>query len=62
MVGKIRIKWIKSAIGSVYTHKRTIKALGFTRLNQEMVKDASPQVLGMVYSVRHLLDCEEVKS
>lgn len=62
MVGKIRVKWVKSAIGFPKKQKRTIKALGLRRLNHEIVKEATPQVLGMINRVRHLVQCEEEKS
>ncbi len=57
---RIRIKWVKSANGAKEPHKRTIKALGLTRLQSHVIKDASPQVLGMARSVRHLVEVTEV--
>ena len=62
MVKKIRITWVKSSIGSISRHRRTIKALGLRRLHHEVVKEASPQVVGMAQSVIHLLKVEEVES
>lgn len=56
----IRIKWVKSANGSKEPHKRTIKALGFRRLQSEVVHKASPQILGMINSVRHLVKVMEI--
>lgn len=58
---KIRVRWVKSAIGAPKDHKDTIRALGFTKLN--MVKEFvdSPQVRGMIAKVRHLVSVEEVK-
>ena len=57
---KIHVKWVKSAIGAKPQHKKTIKALGFRRLQGEVTKVATPQVLGMVNSVRHLVQVTEV--
>ncbi|MCX7017250.1 MAG: 50S ribosomal protein L30 [Candidatus Sumerlaeota bacterium] len=57
---KIRIKWVKSDINALWKHKRTLKALGLRRLNDVVEKAASPQVRGMAYSVRHLIEIEEV--
>ena len=59
---KIAIKWVKSTARSKAVHKRTIKALGFTRLQSRVVKEATPQILGMVYHVRHLVEVTEVSS
>ena len=54
-MAKIKIKYVKSAIDRPERQKRTIKALGFTKLNQTLEKEATPQVLGMIAKVRHML-------
>ena len=59
-VKKIKVKWVKSTNGSKIAHKRTIKALGFHRLQSEVLKEATPTVLGMINSVRHLVKVMEV--
>ena len=59
-MGKIHIKWIKSMNGMKIEQKRTIKALGFTKLQSEVIKEATPQILGMVKHVRHLVKVTEV--
>jgi large subunit ribosomal protein L30 len=58
---KLRIKQVKSRIGRTLRQKRTLDALGLTKLNQEREVEASPQVLGMIHKVKHLLIVEEVK-
>ena len=55
----IRIKQVKSAINKPLDQKRTVRALGFTKLNQVLEKEATPQILGMIRKVSHLV--EEVK-
>lgn len=55
----IKIKQTKSAINKPIDQKRTIQALGFRKLNQVVEKEATPQVLGMIKKVAHLV--EEVK-
>lgn len=57
---KIKLTWVKSTIGRDERQKRTIRALGLSRLNQSVVHEASPQILGMVKKVSHLLTVEEV--
>jgi large subunit ribosomal protein L30 len=59
-VKKIKLTWVKSTIGRDERQKRTIRALGLSRLNQSVVHEASPQILGMVKKVSHLLTVEEV--
>jgi large subunit ribosomal protein L30 len=58
---KLKIKQVKSRIGRPVRQKRTLDALGLKRLNQEREVVASPQVLGMIDKVKHLLVIEEVK-
>ena len=52
----IRIKQVKSTIKKPLRQKRTIKALGFKKLNQVIEKEATPQILGMVRKVSHLVN------
>jgi large subunit ribosomal protein L30 len=58
-VAKIRIKWIKSDIGYAGDQKRTMKALGFHRLNEVVEKEDTPVIRGMIAKVNHMLEIEE---
>jgi len=58
---KINITWVKSGIGYSRDQRRTLKALGFHRLNQSVTHDDSSSIRGMVNKVRHLVKVE-VKS
>ena len=51
----IKIKQVRSAINRPARQKATIKALGFKKLNQTLEKEATPQIMGMVKKVQHLL-------
>jgi large subunit ribosomal protein L30 len=51
----IKIKQVKSAIKRPADQKATIKALGFRKLNQVVEHEATPQILGMVKKVQHML-------
>jgi len=59
-MGKIKLTQVRSIIDRPKRQKDTMKALGLRKMNQTVVKDASPQVLGMVNKVKHLLKVEEV--
>lgn len=59
-IKEIKITQIKSAIGSPKKQKLTVQALGIHKMNQTVVKKATPQVLGMVNKVRHLVKIEDV--
>ena len=54
-MGKITITQVKRIIGRPEDQKRTIRALGFTKMNQVKELEGTPQVLGMVKKVAHLL-------
>ena len=60
-MAKIRVTQVKSKIGRPERQKRTMLALGLKKMNQKVEHEATPQVLGMVKKVAHLLKVEEVK-
>jgi large subunit ribosomal protein L30 len=62
MSRKIRVTYVRSAIGYNVRQKRTIKALGLRRLGDVVSHDDSPAVRGMVNKVSHLVQVEEVVS
>ncbi|MDF2438153.1 MAG: ribosomal protein [Bacteroidota bacterium] len=51
----IKIKQIKSGIDRPERQKRTLRALGFTKMNQTIEKEENPQILGMIHKVAHLV-------
>ena len=55
----IKIKQVRSVIKRPQVQKDTIKALGFRRVNQVIEKEATPQILGMVKKVQHLIEVVE---
>ncbi len=59
-MSKIRITQIKSKIGSTQRQKRTLEALGIKKLHNPVEHEATPQILGMVAKVRHLVKVEEI--
>jgi large subunit ribosomal protein L30 len=61
MSGTIRITQVVSQIDCLEAQKRTIRALGLGRPNYSVVKRDTPQIRGMVRTVRHLVKVEEVK-
>lgn len=58
---KIKITQIKSAIDTPERQKLTIQALGIKKLNASVEVEATPQILGMVNKVSHLVKVEEVQ-
>jgi large subunit ribosomal protein L30 len=61
MARKLRIRQIRSASGMEVSQKRTVEALGIRRLHQEVVHVDTPQIRGMIFKIRHLLEVEESK-
>ena len=58
-MGKIKLTQVRSIIDRPKRQKDTMKALGLRKMNQSVVKEASPQILGMVNKVKHLLVVED---
>jgi large subunit ribosomal protein L30 len=56
---KLRITYIRSAIGYSKIHKATIRALGFSRLHQIVEHVDNPVLRGMLSKVNHLVQIEE---
>ena len=60
-MGKLRVTYVKSAIGYNQKQKSTVKALGLRKLNQTVEHDDTPTIRGMINKVSHLVAVEEVK-
>jgi large subunit ribosomal protein L30 len=60
MPDKLRITYVKSAIGYALRQKRTIEALGLRRLGDVVEQDDTAAIRGMVDKVQHLVQVEEV--
>ena len=57
---KLRITYVKSAIGYSERHKATIRTLGLRKLNQSVIREDTPDVRGKLILVDHLVKIEEV--
>lgn len=60
-MAKIKITQIRSTIKRPQNQKDTIISLGLGKINRTVEKEATPQILGMVRTVAHLVRVEEVK-
>jgi large subunit ribosomal protein L30 len=56
---KIKIKQVKSRIGRPKDQKRTLDALGLRKINATVTHEATPQILGMVHKIKHLITVVE---
>jgi large subunit ribosomal protein L30 len=59
-MAKIRITQIKSKNGKPERQKRTLEALGIRKLNHSVEHEATPQIIGMVEKIRHLVKVESI--
>ena len=57
---KVKITQVKSVIDRSERQKKTMVALGLRKMNASVEKDATPQVLGMIDKVNHLVKVEEL--
>ena len=60
-MAKIKVTWERSSINQKEDQKRTIRALGIHRMHQVVEHNDTPQIRGMIYKVRHLVEVEEVQ-
>ena len=57
---KVKTTQVRSGIGHPERQKRTLEALGLKRIRHTVEHDATPQIMGMIEKVRHLVKFEEV--
>lgn len=58
-MAKLCVTWVKSGIGYAEVQKKTLRALGFHRLNESITHDDTRSIRGMINKVRHLVKVEE---
>ena len=58
-MSKIRITQVRSSIGQTEKHRGTLRALGLGRIGRTVEQTESPQLVGMLRKVRHLVRIEE---
>ena len=56
----LKVTLIKSPIASLPKHKATVKALGFRKVGQTLVKPDNAAIRGQIFAVKHMVKVEEV--
>ena len=56
---KLRITQVRSQIGQTERHRGTLRALGLGKIGRSVEREESPETLGMLRKVRHLVRVEE---
>ncbi len=59
-VSQLKVTQVRSGIGGKRNQRQTLRSLGLKRLHDVVVKEDRPEIRGMVATVPHLVDVEEV--
>ncbi len=59
-MGQLKVKQVRSSIGRHKNQRETLRSLGLKRIGDVVVKQDRPEIRGMVATVPHLVDVEEV--
>ena len=60
MMAQLKVKQIRSGIGRKKNQRDTLRSLGLKRIGDVVVKEDRPEIRGMLATVPHLIDVEEV--
>lgn len=56
----LKVTLVKSVIGAIPKHKKTVQALGLKKINSYVIQNDNEAIRGMIQQVRHLVKVEEV--
>ena len=59
-MAKIKVTQVKSSIKRLRSQKRTLEALGLRGIGKEVTHESTPNILGMIQKVKHLVKITEV--
>ena len=59
-MAQLKVTQIKSAIGAKRNQRETLRSLGLKRIRHSVVQEDRPEIRGMVATVTHLVDVEEI--
>ena len=60
MAGKLKITLVKSTIGAIPKHRKTVEALGLKKLNKTLEMPDNAATRGQIQQIRHLVKVEEI--
>jgi large subunit ribosomal protein L30 len=60
-MARLKVTQVRSVIGSKQNQRDTLRSLGLKRVNDVVVKEDRPEIRGMVATVPHLVQVEEVE-
>jgi len=59
-MAQLKVTQVRSTIGTKRNHRETLRTLGLRKIRQFTVREDTPQVRGLIHTVRHLVTVEEV--
>lgn len=59
-MAQLKVTQIRSTIGTKRNHRESLRTLGLRKIRQFTVREDTPQVRGLIHTVRHLVTVEEV--
>ncbi len=59
-MAEIKITLVKSTIGAIPKHKKTVQALGLNKTNSTVIQQDNAAIRGMIQQVSHLVKVEEI--
>lgn len=60
-MARLKVTQVRSVIGTKQNQRQTLRSLGLKRINDVVVKEDRPEIRGMVRTVTHLVQVEEVE-
>ncbi|GHF87437.1 large subunit ribosomal protein L30 [Amycolatopsis bartoniae] len=61
-MAQLKVTQVKSKIGTKQNHRDSLRTLGLRKIRQSVVREDTPEVRGLIHTVRHLVTVEEVQS
>ncbi|SDY64042.1 large subunit ribosomal protein L30 [Amycolatopsis xylanica] len=61
-MAQVKVTQVKSTIGTKHAHRESMRTLGLRKIRQSVVREDTPEVRGLIHTVRHLVEVEEVKA
>jgi large subunit ribosomal protein L30 len=59
-MSQLKVTQVRSKIGTKRNHRESLRTLGLHKIRQSVVREDSPQVRGLIHTVRHLVTVEEI--
>lgn len=62
MSSRLKVTLKRGMVGRPPDQRKTVRALGLKRIGQSVEKEDRPEVRGMIFKVKHLVDVERIQA